>query len=677
MQEINILKDIVIILFVSITIIILFKKLNIPSIVGFLVAGMIIGPYGFKLITDSKQIDAIAQLGVILLLFTIGIEVSLKQMLRIKKFVFLGGTLQIFFSVLIPALILFINGFDLSTSIFAGMLISLSSTSIILTLLSQANELDSPHGQISVGISVFQDLAVVLMVLLLPVLSQKSTTSVTDIGFQLLLAFIALTVIVIFAKFLIPQIILFLARLKMKEVFTIGILLLLLGTAYLTNLVGLSFALGAFIAGLILSETEFSSQIVADIIPMKDAFKSIFFVSIGLLLNIQFVLSHPLTIFLITIAIILIKVLIVILIVLSLKYPLRIGLQTGFTLAPIGEFSFVLALAGGYFGLLSNELYNTFLAASIFTMILGPLLFNFSHSIGFKSAEINFHKKEKLLTDSVIKVEFNDSAKKSKEINYKQKLLSNHVIIVGFGLNGKNLARVLNETGIKYVIIELNPDIVREAIAKGEKVIFGDCVKEEILNQANVQHANLIVFAISDPSSSRRGLQITKKLSPNIYAIVRTRYTSEIENLIKLGADEVIPEEFETSLQIFSKVLRRFHIPLNVIMKQVSILRGESYSMMIKEELTTHPLVNLNEILAAGLTDTFFIDDQNQYIGKTLSEINLRAKTDATIIAIVRNEKTITNPSGAEILNLHDTIVITGTHQAVDDAFNYLSGKNT
>jgi CPA2 family monovalent cation:H+ antiporter-2 len=164
-------------------------------------------------------------------------------------------------------------------------------------------------------------------------------------------------------------------------------------------------------------------------------------------------------------------------------------------------------------------------------------------------------------------------------------------------------------------------------------------------------------------------------MNPDIYAIVRTRYTSEIESLIALGADEVIPEEFETSLQIFSKVLRKFHIPLNVIMKQVSILRGESYSIMVKEESSAHVLINLNEILAAGLTDTFFIDDENAFIGKTLSEINLRAKTSATIIAIVRDGETITNPSGNEILNLHDTLVITGTHQAVDAAFAYLSGK--
>lgn len=675
MHESLILKDIVIILLASLTIIVIFKKLNIPSIVGFLIAGILIGPYSLKLINDVKQIDSIAQIGVILLLFTIGLEVSLKQMLRIKKFVFYGGTLQILLTIIISALILNVFLFDLPASIFGGMLISLSSTSIILSLLSQANELDSPHGQISVGITVFQDLALVPMVLFLPILGQKTAISVSSIALQLLFAFGTLSAIFILAKFLMPRVILFLAKLNIKEVFTIGIFLLLLSTAYLTNLAGLSLALGAFIAGLILSETEFSAQIVADIIPMKDVFKSIFFVSIGMLLNIQFILDYPVTIFLTTVSIIIIKVLIVVVIVLLLRYPLRIGIQTGFTLATIGEFSFVLALAGRYFGLLSDDLYNAFLASSIFTMIAGPLLFNLSHALGFKVSEVRYSKNYQSYDNSTSNDAITISKAKFESVTNRSAALINHVIIVGYGLNGKNLARVLKETAIKYVIIELNPDLIREAAAKGENYVFGDCVQQEILEQANVHKASVIVFAISDPLSSKRGLQIVKKLNPHIYAIVRTRYINEIENLLSLGADEVIPEEFETSLQIFSKVLRRFHIPLNIIMKQVAILRGESYSMMTKAEPSTHSLINLAEILAAGLTDTFFVDDQNKFIGKTLSEINLRASTDATIIAIVRNGQTISNPSGSEVLKAHDTLVITGTHQAVDDAFEYLSSK--
>jgi CPA2 family monovalent cation:H+ antiporter-2 len=358
-----------------------------------------------------------------------------------------------------------------------------------------------------------------------------------------------------------------------------------------------------------------------------------------------------------TLAVILLKALIVLVIIKSMNYPLRVAAAAGLSLAQIGEFSFVLMQAGMNFNLIESEFYYSFLASSIFTMILTPFLFKLSPQISHTMASIE------------------PASTRKQKLNLNE--LSGHVIIVGFGLNGRNLARVLNETGIKYVVVELNPNTVKKELAKGERIIFGDSSKTEILNQAKISKASIVVFAISDPQTTKRSLLLSKQLNPNVYAIVRTRYTSEIKDLIALGADEVIPEEFETSLQIFSKVLRKFHIPLNVIMKQVSILRDESYSMMLKEETPAHTLINLNEILAAGLTDTYFIDNDNIYVGKSLSEINLRVKTDATIIAIVRNGKTLTNPSGSEIINLHDTIVITGTHQAVDEAFEYLSSKNS
>jgi len=655
MHDFIIIKDIVIILLVSIPIIFLFNKIHLPSIVGFLAAGLIIGPHGFKLISDVDNISVMAEIGVILLLFTIGLEVSLERLIKMKRLLLIAGGLQVFLTTLITSFIFYLFDIPLNKSIYLGLLVSLSSTAIVLKLLSDKNELEAPHGRIALAILIFQDLAIIPIFILLPILGVGSDFSVGKIFLQIFVAIATISLILAAARFLMPKILFQIAKLRLREVFTIGIILLILGTAYLTHSFGLSFALGAFIAGLILAESDFSHQIEAEIIPLKDAFNSIFFVSVGLLLNIQFVIQNPLMISGLTLAVILLKTLIVIVVVKSMNYPLRVAAAAGLSLAQIGEFSFVLMQAGMNFNLIGGEFYYSFLASSIFTMILTPFLFmmspQISHTVG--SFEPTSSKK--------LKFELND--------------LNGHVIIVGFGLNGRNLARVLNETGIKYVVIELNPETVKTESSKGEKIIFGDSSKEEILKRVNIKKANIIVFAISDPKTTRRSLLLAKQMNPDIHAIVRTRYTSEIESLIDLGADEVIPEEFETSLQIFSKVLRKFHIPLNVIMKQVSILRGESYSMMIKEEPSTHLLVNLDEILAAGLTDTFFVDDDNMFIGKSLSEINLRVKTNATIIAIVRNGKTITNPSGSENLKLHDTLVITGTHQAVDEAFDYLSGE--
>ena len=655
MEQFTLIRDIVVILLVSIPIIFIFKKINVPSIVGFLIAGMIIGPHGFQLISEINEINIMAEVGVILLLFTIGLEVSLGKLIQMKKFLLLSGGLQILFTIIFSTVIFLFFNFPFSQSVFLSMLISLSSTAIVLKILSDKQQLEAPHGRISLGILIFQDLAIVPMFLLLPVLSSGSTLSVMEIILQLLYAFAAVAVIIILARFLMPKILFQLAKLRIREVFTIGIVLLLLGTAYLTHSLGLSFALGAFIAGLILSESDFSHQVVSEILPFKDVFNSIFFISVGLLLNIHFLLSYPLILISITVCIILLKAFIIILIVKLMRYPLRVAVLTGFGLAQIGEFSFVLSQAGLSSDLIGAEFYNAFLASSIFTMLLTPFLFQLSPFIS----------------------RFFGSLEPVKSSGNKQESdrLLDHVIIVGFGLNGRNLARVLKEIGIKYIVIELNPETVKNEKSKGEKIIYGDITKEQILHQTNIEKANTIVFAISDPGSLRRGLNLAKKINPSVYTIVRTRFASDIDDLLNLGADEVIPEEFETSLQIFNIVLKRFHVPFNVIMKQVSLLRSEAYSPMRKEAGKIHTIVNIDEFLAAGITETYFVEESNRYVNSSLSEINLRAKTDATIIAIVREKQTITNPSGKEIIKAHDTLVITGNHKAVDGAIEYLNSN--
>lgn len=654
MNEFLIIQDIVVILLVSLPIIFLFKKINLPSIVGFLIAGMLIGPYGFNLIKSVGQISVMAEIGVILLMFTIGLEFSLSQLIRIKKYLLLAGGLQLAITIPIGALIFSAIGISIYKSIFFGMLVSLSSTAIVLKILSDKGELESPHGKISLAILIFQDLTIVPMFLLLPLLGTTSGLTGTDIVVKLLIAVGVVGVLLILAKFLMPLIVYKIAQLRMREAFTIGIILLLLGTSYITHSFGLSFALGAFIAGLILSESDYNHQIISEILPFRDAFNSIFFVSIGLLLNIQFVIHNPLLISSLTFGVLFVKAIIIILIVRFMKLPLRVAILAGLGLAQIGEFSFILAQAGLNFNLISSDYYNSFLASTIFTMILTPFLFKFSPFLSLKSS----------MFENV----------KEKHINEVQNL-NGHVIIAGFGLNGSNLARVLKETGIRYVVIELNPDTVKKEKAKGENIIYGDISKEEILNIAKIEKAKVIVFAISDPAISRLALQLAKKMNPTIHALVRTRYISEVEELKKLGADEVIPEEFETALQIFRKVLEKYHIPLNVIMKQVTLLREESYSLLRKEGMDISSFIHLDEILAQGLTESYYVNSDNKYIGKSFSEINLRAESDSTVIAIVRNGQTISNPSGKDILKVNDTLVIYGTHQSVDRAIEILNSE--
>jgi CPA2 family monovalent cation:H+ antiporter-2 len=653
MEELLVIQDIVVILLVSLPIIFLFKKLNLPSIVGFLIAGMIIGPYGFKLITQLDEVEVMAEVGVILLLFTIGLEVSFSQLVRIKKFLLIAGSLQVGLTVIFSSVLFYLLGVPVNQAIFFGMLVSLSSTAIVLRLLSDRNELEAPHGRISLGILIFQDLLIVPMFLTLPILNSVGELNISEIVINLAVSFGSVLAILFIAKLLMPKIMYQLANLRQRDAFTIGTLLVLLGTAYLTHSLGLSFALGAFIAGLILAESEFNFQIISDIHPLRDAFNSIFFVSIGLLLNIEFVIENPVIIAAFSTGLLIFKAFIILLIVLLMKYPLRIAIISGIILAQVGEFSFILAQAGSNFNLIPPEYYNIFLASSIFTMILTPFLFKLAPAIGFRSSELS--------------IAVNQREPESKD-------LKGHVIVAGFGLNGRNLTRVLKETGINYFVVELNPDTVKNEKLRGEKILFGDISKVEILQKVNIKDANVLVFAISDPVTTRRSLSLAKKINPNIYTVVRTRYVNEIDDLAKLGADAIIPEEFETSLEIFRKVLERYHIPLNIIMKQVAIIRDESYKLLRKEEKDPSSFIHLDEILAAGITETYFVNEDNPYTGKSLSEINLRAETDATIIAIVRDGKSITNPSGKEKLLSRDTIVITGNHVSVDKAIELLSG---
>jgi monovalent cation:H+ antiporter-2, CPA2 family len=654
-QDFPIIRDIVIILLVSVPIVIVFNRYGIPSITGFLIAGILIGPFGFRLITELENVEILAEIGLILLLFTIGLEISLQRLLQMRRMLLIAGGLQVSLTIVATALFFHVIGIPLNQSIFFGMLLSLSSTAVVLKLLGDNNELEAPHGRIAVGMLIFQDIAIVPMILFVPLLAAAGTVGIEAIALRLLLSIAAVAVIIVLARYLIPKVIYHMDRLRIREVFTIGTLLLIIGTAYVTEMAGLSFALGAFIAGLMISESEYSHQVFADIIPLRDAFISVFFVSIGLLVNVRLVLGMPLEILALITGIVVIKCLIIVIVVMFMKYPLRTALITGMSLSQVGEFSFVLASVGIMYHILSTSYYHVFLASSIITLLLSPLLMRIAPVLATKLGGYQ-------------------SPSQPSRPDTTREQLKHHVIIVGYGLNGQNVARVLKETGIPYVIIELNPETVYRLVNSHERVLFGDVTNPDILTLARTGEARCIVFAISDPRAAAGGLATAKRLNPEIYAVVRTRDVGEVEHMRRLGADAVIPEEFETSLQIFAKVLENYHIPINVIMQQTALLRNESYRLMAGEDPGASALAHIDEILAAGITETYFVDDDNPHIGKSLSDLDLRAKTDTTIIAVVRDGKTKTSPPSSERIQVRDTYVLVGDHKSVDRAIRLLNG---
>lgn len=655
MVEFKLLQDLLLILAVSIPVIYVFKKFQLPSIVGFIITGILIGPFGLQLITEMSGINQLAEIGVALLLFTIGIEISLTRFKKLFKEIILTGGSQVALTIMFGTGVSFFFGLSVPQALFMGFLLSHSSSVVILKLLNERNETDAPHGRLSIGIIVFQDLMVVPMMILIPILGLSDSILLSDAALRLVYAFGFIAGILLAARFLIPHILHFLVDLRMRDVLLIGVIVLSLGTAWITHLVGLSFAIGAFIAGLMISETDYTHQVVSDVIPFKDIFTSLFFVSFGMLLDISFFLMNPATVISYALIIILLKATVLIFIIHGLKYPMRLAAMVGIGLAQIGEFSFVLALEGVKYNLISGDLYKGFIAAAVVTLIVSPIMIRVAPGVGSRVPD-------------VLRTKPTDKTETSSK-------LKNHVIVVGYGLNGRNLVRVLKETGIKYVVIEINPKTIKEIKSENENVIFGDSNKKDILESAGIKEAKIIVFAISDPMSARLSTRISKELNPNIHIIVRTRYVTEIDELIKIGADEVIPEEFETSIQIFSRVLKNYHIPNSVILAQANMLRTQSYGILREVRFSEHAFEQISQILAQGTIDTFFIAAENPNSGKTLKEINLRAETNATVITVLRDGQSIHNPSGDFLLKGNDQLIVFGTHQAIDRAFEVLSGS--
>lgn len=658
-MELSFLKDLFIIFGVSAVVVFMLGKFNIPSIVGFLVAGVILGPHGFSFIEDIHQVELLAEIGVILLMFTIGLEFSLKNLMNLRTLVLGGGFLQVSLTVFATiGISYFILSLPFTVSVFHGFLIALSSTAIVLKLLLDRGEMNTPHGNITVGMLIFQDLCVVPFMLILPVLAGEGG-SAQDVVITHLKAAAVIGGVLISAKWGVPHLLHQVVHTRSRELFIITIILLCVGTALLTSELGLSLALGAFLAGIVISESEYASQAVSDILPFKESFTGLFFISIGMLMNLRFLSTHLLTDALVVVVILTVKVLIITLTAFVLSKSITHSLRTGLSLSQVGEFSFILALAGRKFGLIAEDFYQIFLSASVITMFLTPFLIaiapSFSTLLVEKTPLRRFDKTRRGL---------------DKEAYPKKKL--DHVIIVGFGLNGSNLAKVLRESEIPYAILELSANTVSKMKKKGEPIYYGDGTSSEILHTLGIARAKVLVIAISDAAATRRIVQIARKENPALFVIVRTRYTKEIEDLKKLGADQVIPEEFETSVEIFSRVLDHYHVPGNVIAEHIRNIRKDSYRVLRTLELPKKHLRERADVLRTVETESYQIRETSLVSGHSIQELRIRSETGATVIAVQRGEDVYTNPTPGFVIQSGDILVMIGKREDIRSAVEYL-----
>jgi CPA2 family monovalent cation:H+ antiporter-2 len=568
--------------------------------------------------------------------------------------------LQVILTTLLVTAVAHLLGRPVNEAVFFGFLFALSSTAIVLKSYIDRAEIDAPHGRAGVGILLFQDLSIVPMMLMIPILSGRKGTSIAKITLTLGIAFATIAVIFFTARTVVPYLLYHIVRLRSPEVFIISVVLLILGTSWVTSQAGLSLALGAFIAGIVLSESEYSHQIVADILPFRDVFNSLFFISIGMLLSLSALAGDLFTVLAWVGALTLGKALLVLVPLRLLGYSLRVSTMTALGLAQVGEFSFILAKAGLPQGLLSALDYQRFLAASILSMIATPFLIKAAPRIGYALQSV--FSPRSLFEPSVI------------GFDPQEPDMRGHVVIVGYGLNGRNLAKVLHRTGVPYLVMELNAEAVREAHAQGERIVYGDATRKEVLHHIRLEHARILVLAISDPIASRHTVWLARQMNPDIHIIVRTRYMSEISDLRELGANEVIPEEFETSIEIFSRVLREYGIARNVIQRQIAEIRSEGYQMLRMPSL---PIVDMSEIaeaLKSASTETLFVEANSTAVGKTIGELKLRRTTGVTIIAITRDGHTEINPGPETTIQAEDVLVLLGGAEQIDLAIEEING---
>lgn len=545
------LKELVVIFALSIAVLLACSRVKIPILLGFILTGILAGPSGIGLISEIENVDLLAHIGIVLLLFTIGMEFSLKRLLSMKKIFFIGGGLQVGLTIIFSYGIVKLLGRSTSEAILFGCMIALSSTAIIIKLLSDRFEENTPHGHVILSMLIFQDIITVPMMLIIPVLGNAENPDHFTYLHLLIKAFAILLVTFIIAVKVMPSLLLYITKMHSREVFILSLLTICFSVTLVTTEMELPASLGAFLAGLMVSESEYRHQAIGDIGPLQDLFISFFFISIGMLVDVQFLYQHLWWILSCTAAVLFIKVLCTGISTMALGMPLRLTILTALALAQVGEFSFVLAKAAMPYTLTTPFFYQLFLATALLTMALSPI---FMQIAPFFAAML-----DRLPLPKLVKLGFGYRA-----CNHEN-TLNEHVVIIGYGLSGQHLSQACKAHSIDYTILEMNPEIVKTQKSLGESIHFGDATQPEVLRHAGIQKAQAASVLINDFRATQQIIKNIRKQNQNIYLIVRTKYLRDTNLLKDLGADEVITDEMEASTEIFTRVLEKYRVSPNLL----------------------------------------------------------------------------------------------------------------
>ena len=555
------LPIILILLGASVLSVILFRRLALPPILGYLLVGTLIGPHAFKLLGESSGASYLAEFGVVFLMFSIGLEFSLPKLVAMKRIVFGLGLLQVLVTLAVVTGLSFAIGLTWQAGVSIGGALAMSSTAVLTKLLSERLELDAAHGREVMGVLLFQDLAVIPLIILIPSFSQSPEQMLMTMGLALLKAVVLLAVVFFLGKRLLSQWLLVVARGKSSELFILNVLFVTLGLAWLTEAVGLSMSLGAFVAGMLISETEFRHQVEEDIKPFRDVLLGLFFVTVGMMLNLGLVLSNALLVLAVLAALLLVKFFLVF--GLSRLFGSMSGaaMRSGLWLCAGGEFGFVLLSDIREFKVAPSTTVQVVLAALVISMFIAPLIVHFSDRLVLRFAASEWLMRSLQLTRLAAHTLGTDK----------------HAVICGFGRSGQHLARFMAHEGVSYIALDLDPDRVHEAAAAGENVVYGNATRRETLVAAGIARASVLIVSFLDSRAAEQVLRHVRELTPGLPVVVRTADEKDFERLQRAGAAEVVPETLEAAMMLASHALIHAGVPINRVLKRIRQTRAMRY----------------------------------------------------------------------------------------------------
>ena len=652
MPDHNFLADLILTYAIALALVVGLARLRIPTIVAMMLTGIVAGPAGLRIIATAEEVEMLAELGIVLLLFTVGLDFSLAAVRQIWRTIVAAGTLQIVATAAAVALIARMVGGSMPLAIFIGLFVALSSTAIVLKGLAERNELSAPHGRLTVGILLLQDLAIVVLLLLVPILSGR--TPLSAIPRALGLAVLAIAAVAAVSRLVLPPLLRLVTASGRREAFPLAILVSSVGTAWLGASMGLSMAVGAFLAGLMLAESEFSHQAYAEVRPLRDMLSGLFFISLGMLIHLPSLAAVAHVVAAVTVGIILVKAAIASGALLVSASPVRIALTSGIGLAQVGEFSFILGRAGLDAGLLPESTWQVLLGASVATMVLTPVLLHVAPAIAARAATRGHQTIDTELEAGIPH-------------------LSGHVIILGFGVGGQLVSRALRDLHVPYLILELNGATVRRARAEGERIFYGDATSPDSLHAAHLDRALALVSMLSDPDAAWRMVRAAREIAPDLPIVVRARYRLEADRLQHAGATVAVAEELEASLEVVAQLLVRLKVAGNVIEPLLDIFRRELVALRPMRAPRAMP-DTLTEAISRTPVSTHSVAGDQWSKGRSIAEVNLRANTNASIIAIQRGDKYMTALSPDESLQEGDVLYLVGDETDILLARKLLSG---